>query len=145
MMVFRKLQQFVPEFDEYTAKNGRRWPEFAPGGDSAQLTDQEGAELFGARMVGRWKSVRSFMHVSRVLNKYINHRARRSRRALCAMILPWPRTRTATTTLTTTSATTRRSRRTRSQTSTVRSTRIHARLCLVVSILTSAARSSRRV
>lgn len=57
-MVFRKLQQFVPEFDGYTAKNGLRWREFAPGGAADNLTDKEGAELFGARMVGRYKSVR---------------------------------------------------------------------------------------
>ena len=58
MMVFRKLQQFVPEFDAYIYEAGKRWPEFAPGGQSAGLTDDEGAELFGARMIGRFKSVR---------------------------------------------------------------------------------------
>ena len=57
MMAFRKLQQFVPEFDDYLAKNGKRWKEFSPGGVSDNLTDQEGAELWGARMIGRWKSV----------------------------------------------------------------------------------------
>ena len=57
MMVFRQLQQFVPEFDGYISEAGKRWPEFALGGESAGLTDDEGAELFGARMVGRWKSV----------------------------------------------------------------------------------------
>lgn len=57
VMMFRKLQQFVPEFDEYLRKHGLRWREFAPGGDSNKLTDEEGADLFGARLVGRWKSV----------------------------------------------------------------------------------------
>lgn len=56
IMVFRKLEQFVPEFDDYLDRNGRRWKEFAPGGASCELTDKEGAELWGARMIGRWKS-----------------------------------------------------------------------------------------
>ena len=59
IMVFRKLEQFVPEFDDYLERNGRRWREFAPGGEACNLTDKEGAELWGARMIGRWKSVSS--------------------------------------------------------------------------------------
>ncbi|KLO19635.1 hypothetical protein SCHPADRAFT_52072 [Schizopora paradoxa] len=55
MMVFRKLEQFVPEFDAYLAKNGPRWREFAPPGCPV-LTDKEGADLWGARLIGRWKS-----------------------------------------------------------------------------------------
>ncbi len=70
MMVFRKLQQFVPEFDDYCVRNGKRWREFAPGGGSAGLTDDEGKELWGARLIGRWKSVRiSFLHWSLILSK----------------------------------------------------------------------------
>jgi Dyp-type peroxidase family len=45
--VFRKLQQFVPEFNEFLAKN--------PIPDKG-LTPAEGSELLGARLVGRWKS-----------------------------------------------------------------------------------------
>ncbi|KIK68735.1 hypothetical protein GYMLUDRAFT_68574 [Collybiopsis luxurians FD-317 M1] len=55
MMVFRKLEQDVPAFNEYLKKNGRRWKEFAPPG-CPELTDEEGAELWGARLIGRWKS-----------------------------------------------------------------------------------------
>ncbi|CAE6439656.1 unnamed protein product [Rhizoctonia solani] len=62
MMVFRKLEQSVLLFDKYTNDNGPRWKEFFPGGKEAAdrlnppLTNAEGAELFGARFVGRWKS-----------------------------------------------------------------------------------------
>jgi len=54
MMVFRKLEQDVPEFNAYLKENGKRWKEFTPPG--LQLTDGEGADLWGARMVGRWPS-----------------------------------------------------------------------------------------
>jgi len=60
ILVFRKLEQSVIPFEEYLAKNGRRWREFIPGGEasvSQPLSDQEGADLFGARLLGRWKSV----------------------------------------------------------------------------------------
>jgi deferrochelatase/peroxidase EfeB len=43
-MVFRKLTQLVPEFDAFLTANA-----LAPGGPA-------GAELLGARLVGRWKS-----------------------------------------------------------------------------------------
>ncbi|KAH7908198.1 hypothetical protein BJ138DRAFT_390834 [Hygrophoropsis aurantiaca] len=58
MMVFRKLEQDVPEFDQYLKENGKDWRNFAKAPDEAQppLSDEEGAELFGAYMVGRWKS-----------------------------------------------------------------------------------------
>ncbi|GJE84142.1 DyP-type peroxidase [Phanerochaete sordida] len=56
IMVFRKLQQFVPEFDDYLNRNGKRWKEFSPNGAADDLTDKEGTELWGARMIGRWKS-----------------------------------------------------------------------------------------
>ncbi|CCM05512.1 uncharacterized protein FIBRA_07737 [Fibroporia radiculosa] len=56
-MVFRKLQQLVPEFHKYLNDNGPRWKEFVPKVDTTkQLTDKEGAELWGARIVGRWPS-----------------------------------------------------------------------------------------
>jgi hypothetical protein len=60
ILVFRKLEQSVIQFEEYLATNGRRWREFIPGGEasvSPPLSDQEGADLFGARLLGRWKSV----------------------------------------------------------------------------------------
>ncbi|CUA72928.1 Dye-decolorizing peroxidase msp1 [Rhizoctonia solani] len=58
-MVFRKLEQDVPEFNAYVVENGKRWREFIPeeGKEGqVQLTDLEGAKLFGAQMFGRWKS-----------------------------------------------------------------------------------------
>lgn len=59
IMVFRKLEQAVLLFEQYIAKQGSRWREFIPGGDiSPPLSNAEGAELFGARFLGRWKSVR---------------------------------------------------------------------------------------
>ncbi|KAL0952906.1 hypothetical protein HGRIS_007122 [Hohenbuehelia grisea] len=48
-LAFRQLQQFVPEFDQYLLNNALNDP-------SASLTVAQGAELLGARMVGRWKS-----------------------------------------------------------------------------------------
>lgn len=57
-MAFRKLQQLVPEFNQYLAKNGPRWKEFVPKVDAnPPLSSEEGAALWGARMVGRWPSV----------------------------------------------------------------------------------------
>jgi len=46
-LVFRYLFQKVPEFDDFVFRNRLK----APG-----LTDQEGADLLGARLIGRWKS-----------------------------------------------------------------------------------------
>lgn len=46
-LVFRKLRQFVPEFNEFLAKN----PILDKG-----LTPAQGSELLGARLMGRWKS-----------------------------------------------------------------------------------------
>nr|I2DBY3.1 RecName: Full=Dye-decolorizing peroxidase; Short=MepDyP; Flags: Precursor [Mycena epipterygia]AFJ79725.1 dye-decolorizing peroxidase precursor [Mycena epipterygia] len=46
-LVFRQLQQFVPEFNQFLADH----PLDIPG-----RTAEEGSELLGARMVGRWKS-----------------------------------------------------------------------------------------
>ncbi|KAJ1300374.1 hypothetical protein OPQ81_005193 [Rhizoctonia solani] len=62
MMVFRKLEQSVVSFEKYLKDNGPRWKEFFPGGKEAAdkldppLRPDEAAELFGARLVGRWKS-----------------------------------------------------------------------------------------
>jgi len=46
-LVFRQLKQLVPEFNKFLTDNPIR----APG-----LTLQEGSDLLGARMFGRWKS-----------------------------------------------------------------------------------------
>lgn len=46
-LVFRYLFQLVPEFDDFLKKH----PIIAPG-----LSPEDGSELRGARMVGRWKS-----------------------------------------------------------------------------------------
>ncbi|KAF8139337.1 DyP-type peroxidase [Mycena galopus ATCC 62051] len=46
-LVFRQLKQLVPEFNKFLADN----PINEPG-----LTPEQGSELLGARMVGRWKS-----------------------------------------------------------------------------------------
>ncbi|KAJ6603570.1 fungal peroxidase [Mycena vulgaris] len=46
-LVFRQLAQLVPEFNKFLTDN----PIIEPG-----LTLQEGSDLLGARMVGRWKS-----------------------------------------------------------------------------------------
>ncbi|KAJ1300076.1 hypothetical protein OPQ81_002558 [Rhizoctonia solani] len=46
-LVFRQLEQFVPEFNKFLADN----PLDLPG-----LTREQGSELLGARLVGRWKS-----------------------------------------------------------------------------------------
>ncbi|KAF7291871.1 Peroxidase 2 [Mycena indigotica] len=48
-LVFRQLKQLVPEFNKYLLDNSIQAP-------SLQLTVQQGADLLGARMVGRWKS-----------------------------------------------------------------------------------------
>ncbi|KAJ7644465.1 dye-decolorizing peroxidase precursor [Roridomyces roridus] len=46
-LVFRKLQQLVPEFNQFLTDHPL---------DVPSLTPAEGSELLGARMVGRWKS-----------------------------------------------------------------------------------------
>ncbi|KAF7335654.1 DyP-type peroxidase [Mycena venus] len=46
-LVFRQLKQLVPEFNKFLADN----PINEPG-----LTPEQGSELLGARMIGRWKS-----------------------------------------------------------------------------------------
>ncbi|KAK7437242.1 dye-decolorizing heme-containing peroxidase [Stygiomarasmius scandens] len=46
-LVFRQLQQKVPEFSKYVQDHALN----VPG-----LTEEENADLFGARLIGRWKS-----------------------------------------------------------------------------------------
>ena len=46
-LAFRYLSQLVPEFHEFLTKNP-----IVEGG----LTPEQGSELLGARLVGRWKS-----------------------------------------------------------------------------------------
>lgn len=46
-LAFRFLFQLVPEFDKFTKDNALSFP---------GLTREEGAELLGARLMGRWKS-----------------------------------------------------------------------------------------
>ncbi|CAE6487703.1 unnamed protein product [Rhizoctonia solani] len=46
-LAFRQLEQLVPEFDKFLVDN----PIVLPG-----LTREQGSELLGARLVGRWKS-----------------------------------------------------------------------------------------
>ena len=50
-LVFRWLFQMVPEFNEVLKKNP-----LAKDGNGKVLTPEEGSELLGARIVGRWKS-----------------------------------------------------------------------------------------
>ena len=61
LMVFRRLAQLVPEFDTYLNNAGPKWREWMPQEVVPQikppLTNGEGAALFGARVMGRWKSV----------------------------------------------------------------------------------------
>ncbi|KAG8965814.1 hypothetical protein FRC05_002995 [Tulasnella sp. 425] len=59
IMVFRKLEQDVPEFDNWLAETGKWWSSFAPKefvNSGSRLSDEEGAALLGARMFGRYKS-----------------------------------------------------------------------------------------
>ncbi|KAF8907046.1 peroxidase TAP [Gymnopilus junonius] len=50
-IAFRYLFQQVPEFNEFLKQNP-----IAKDGNGNALTPEEGSELLGARMVGRWKS-----------------------------------------------------------------------------------------
>ncbi|KAG8942902.1 hypothetical protein FRC04_003302 [Tulasnella sp. 424] len=59
IMVFRKLEQDVPEFNNWLTETGKSWRSFAPKElvDSERpLSNKEGAALLGARMFGRYKS-----------------------------------------------------------------------------------------
>jgi deferrochelatase/peroxidase EfeB len=53
-LVFRQLKQLVPEFNKFLLDNALLTA------NGTTLTQQEGADLLGARMVGRWKSVMTF-------------------------------------------------------------------------------------
>lgn len=62
-MVFRRLEQDVPEFHKYTKDIGPKWREFIPKdykSPDPNLTDKEGTALFKAQMLGRWTSVSRF-------------------------------------------------------------------------------------
>jgi Dyp-type peroxidase family len=56
-LVFRQLKQLVPEFNKYLLDNA------LTTANGQNLTQQEGADLLGARIVGRWKSVSCFFTV----------------------------------------------------------------------------------
>ena len=62
LLVFRKLEQLVPEFNNYLANAGPKWTQWLSPTTVEKvkppLSDGEGAALFGARMFGRWTSVR---------------------------------------------------------------------------------------
>jgi hypothetical protein len=53
-LVFRQLQQLVPEFNKFLTDNPIRAP---------ALTPKQGSELLGARMIGRWKSVSCYYNI----------------------------------------------------------------------------------
>ncbi|KAG6330086.1 hypothetical protein ID866_9003, partial [Astraeus odoratus] len=58
-MVFRKLEQDVLGFQDYLNRNGPRWREFVPPvplEPGTTLSDEQGTQLWGARIVGRWPS-----------------------------------------------------------------------------------------
>lgn len=79
-MVYRKWDQDVEGFNKYLSFNGKRWREFIPPGFLAPgetLTDEQGAELFGARLFGRFKSVRPSL-----LRVYVFAH-------VCERVLPW--------------------------------------------------------
>ena len=50
-LVFRWLFQLVPEFNKFLKNNA-----LSKDGEGRDLTTEEGSDLLGARMVGRWKS-----------------------------------------------------------------------------------------
>ncbi|KDN35835.1 hypothetical protein RSAG8_11269, partial [Rhizoctonia solani AG-8 WAC10335] len=58
MMVFRKLEQSVVEWENYMLENGQNYQN-VPGGKAGvnpPLSQEDGARLLGARLIGRWKS-----------------------------------------------------------------------------------------
>ena len=66
LMVFRKLKQMVPEFRKYVKDAGPKWREWMPPEEVEDMkklnppfADSEGAALYGARLFGRWQSVRA--------------------------------------------------------------------------------------
>lgn len=57
MLVYRQLSQDVVGFENYVAEKGKDWKNFVPGGpDGNHPPDIDGPGLFGARLIGRWKS-----------------------------------------------------------------------------------------
>jgi hypothetical protein len=62
-LVFHQLEQLVPKFNKFLTDN----PIVEDG-----LTAQQGSDLLGARMVGRWKSVCSisclYYHMYRLMH-----------------------------------------------------------------------------
>ncbi|EIN06909.1 peroxidase TAP [Punctularia strigosozonata HHB-11173 SS5] len=48
-LAFRKLRQFVPEYNKFLLDNAVQSP-------AGNLTQQQGADLLGARLIGRWPS-----------------------------------------------------------------------------------------
>ncbi|KAG9123940.1 hypothetical protein FRC07_013423 [Ceratobasidium sp. 392] len=57
ILVFRKLEQDVIGFENYVKERGQNWKNFIPKGNPGpDLSEQEGIDLFGARLLGRWKS-----------------------------------------------------------------------------------------
>jgi len=54
-LVFRYLFQQVPEFNDFLKKHP-----IPKDGNEKVLTPEEGSALLGARMVGRWKSGKSY-------------------------------------------------------------------------------------
>ena len=69
-MVFRKLEQAVLPFEEYVDKNYKTIRRDEPG-DGSFLTRQQRKDLFGARMVGRFKSVCHSTHSPLLLLRII--------------------------------------------------------------------------
>jgi len=61
-LAFRQLKQRVPEFNKFVTDNALSIP---------GLSKQENIDLFGARTVGRWKSVR-FIHLGSVIFYHCN-------------------------------------------------------------------------
>lgn len=57
-MVFRKLEQNVLFLEDYTNKNWRSIPAEPEKGVSLDIEQRK--DLFGARLVGRFKSVRGY-------------------------------------------------------------------------------------
>ncbi|KAG6332761.1 hypothetical protein ID866_6326 [Astraeus odoratus] len=58
-MVFKQFEQDVVRFDKHLKKSSSRWREFDPPvplQEGETLTDEQAAQLCGARMVGRWPS-----------------------------------------------------------------------------------------
>lgn len=58
-LVFRRLSQKVPEFHEFLKKHPIK---------TLGLTDEEGSELLGARLVGRWKTGRPTFRAHQAMN-----------------------------------------------------------------------------